>query len=92
MDTDAQETLKDGSSLEAKNHGNWKCIAFRIYFFPFKLAHSMYSSLFVSFCAWITAAPHGLTVLFICLVHVSLSFWSELQDLDYMATCCLYLD
>jgi BR-signaling kinase len=22
MDTDAQETLKDGSSLEAKNHGN----------------------------------------------------------------------
>ena len=47
MDTDAQETLKDGSSLEAKNHGNWKCIAFRIYFFPFKLT---YSHVFISIC------------------------------------------
>jgi hypothetical protein len=28
MDNDAQESLKDGTSLEAKKYINWNCIAF----------------------------------------------------------------
>ena len=32
MDNDAQETLKEGTNLEAKKHRNWKCIGLFISF------------------------------------------------------------
>lgn len=35
MDNDARETLKDGTSLEAKRNRKWKCIGFFPYFLFF---------------------------------------------------------